>query len=82
MVEFSEYEDGMISFLMGYGMSEDGARAEVIERRADLFGDDSHAITKEELDAQLLDVCLADEVDYARAEELLRLGAGKICETP
>ena len=51
MVEFSEYEDGMISFLMGYGMSEDGARAEVIERRADLFGDDSHAITKEELDA-------------------------------
>ena len=51
MVGFSEFEDGMISFLMGYGMSEDGARAEVIERRVDLFGDDSHAITKEELDA-------------------------------
>lgn len=32
-------------------------------------------MTKEELNAQLLDVCLADEVDYARAEELLRLGA-------
>ncbi len=39
-------------------------------------------MTKEELNAQLLDVCLADEVDYARAEELLRLGAGKICEAP
>ncbi len=51
MAEFSEYEDGMISFLMGHGMSEDGARTEVIERRVDLFGDDSHAITKEELDA-------------------------------
>lgn len=51
MAEFSEYEDGMISFLMGHGMSEDGARAEVIERRVDLFGDDSHVITKEELDA-------------------------------
>ena len=50
MAEFSEYEDGMISFLMGYGMSEDDARTEVIERRVDLFGDDSHAITKEELD--------------------------------
>lgn len=51
MAEFSEYEDGMISFLMGHGMSEDEARTEVIERRVDLFGDDSHVITKEELDA-------------------------------
>ena len=51
MVEFSEYEKGMISFLMGHGVPEDDARAEVIERRVDLFGDDSHAITKEELDA-------------------------------
>ena len=51
MVEFSEYEKGMISFLMGHGTPEDDARAEVIERRVDLFGDDSHAITKEELDA-------------------------------
>lgn len=71
MVEFSEYEDGMISFLMGYGMSEDGARAEVIERRADLFGDDSHAITKEELDALQpppLDMSGAiDKVDAFRA---------------
>ena len=50
MVEFSEYEDGMISFLMGHGMSEDEARTEVIEQRVDLFGDDSHVITKEELD--------------------------------
>jgi hypothetical protein len=51
MAEFSEYEDDMISFLMGHGMSEDEARTEVIERRVDLFGDDSHVITKEELDA-------------------------------
>ncbi|MCR4753065.1 MAG: hypothetical protein K5837_01430 [Candidatus Saccharibacteria bacterium] len=51
MAEFSEYEDGMISFLMGHGMSEDGARTEVIEQRVDLFGDDSHVITKEELGA-------------------------------
>lgn len=51
MAEFSEYEDGMISFLMGHGMSEGEARTEVIERRVDLFGDDSHAITKEELNA-------------------------------
>ncbi len=48
----------------------------------DRFQGKAKRITKEELDAQLLDVCLADEVDYARAEELLRLGAGKICETP
>ena len=51
MAEFSEYEDGRISFLMGHGMSEGEARTEVIERRVDLFGDDSHAITKEELNA-------------------------------
>lgn len=51
MVEFSKYEDGMISFLVGHGMSEDDARTEVIERRVDLFRDDSHAMTKEELDA-------------------------------
>ena len=51
MAEFSEYEDGMISFLMGHGMSEGEARTEVIERRVDLFRDDSHAITKEELNA-------------------------------
>lgn len=32
-------------------------------------------MTKEELNKQLLDVCLADTVDYARAEELLKQGA-------
>ena len=32
-------------------------------------------MTTKELNAQLLDVCLADEVDYERAEALLRQGA-------
>ena len=32
-------------------------------------------MTKNELNKQLLDVCLAKEIDYARAEELLRQGA-------
>ena len=68
MAEFSEYEDGMISFLMGYGMSEDDARAEVIERRVDLFRDDSHAITKEELDAlQPPPLDMSDAIDKVGA---------------
>ena len=42
MKEFSDYEERMISFLMGHGMSTELAEQSVIDERLDQFNDIDH----------------------------------------
>lgn len=47
MKEFSDYEERMISFLMGHGMSTELAEQSVIDERLDQFNDIDHQLTDE-----------------------------------
>ena len=47
MKEFSDYEERMISFLMGYGMSTELAEQSIIDERLDQFNDIDHQLTDE-----------------------------------
>ena len=49
MSEFSEYEENMIGFLKGHGMSREDAEQEVVEWRINVFGDGDHVATKEDV---------------------------------
>ena len=51
MSEFSEYEENMIGFLKGHGMSREDAEQEVVEWRINVFGDGDHVATKEDVDS-------------------------------
>ena len=51
MSEFSEYEENMIDFLKGHGMSQEDAEQEVVEWRIDVFGDGDHVATKEDVNS-------------------------------
>ena len=51
MSEFSEYEENMIDFLKGHGMSQEDAEQEVVEWRISVFGDGDHVATKEDVDS-------------------------------
>ena len=51
MSEFSEYEENMIGFLKGHGMSREDAEQEVVEWRIYAFGDGDHVATKEDVDS-------------------------------
>ena len=47
MKEFSEYENNMIGFLMGHGLSKEDAEQSVIDQRMDQFNDPNHQLTAE-----------------------------------
>ncbi len=47
MKEFGDYEERMISFLMGHGTSTELAEQSIIDERLDQFNDIDHQLTDE-----------------------------------
>ena len=58
-IVFSDYEERMISFLMGHGMSEELAEQSVVDERLEQFLDMYHQLTDENQKRDVIDPAVA-----------------------
>lgn len=58
-IVFSDYEERMIGFLMGHGMSQELAEQSVVDERLDQFRDIHHQLTDENQKRDVIDPAVA-----------------------